>query len=105
MSLVGLIFLLLLSAFAIYCMIGQQGRGAKNYIIRNTVGVYVMILGILAILKSNSGLVQAFYLGLITFIISIMSLFVFKRNYKRCQILNIVGILIGIIASYISYIR
>ncbi|MEG0250326.1 MAG: hypothetical protein RR561_05640 [Peptostreptococcus sp.] len=105
MSSAGLIILILLSLFAIYCMVGKNGRGVKNYIIRNTVGVYVMILGLLSILKSNLGLIQGFYFGLVTFVISILTLFVFKKDYKKCQILNIIGIVIGTIATHFAYIR
>lgn len=105
MSLSGLIVLILFSLFAIYCMIGKNGRGVKNYIIRNTVSVYVMILGLLSIIKSNLGLIQGFYLGLVTFFISILTLFVFKKDYKKCQILNIIAIVIGTVATYFAYIR
>ena len=105
MSFTGLIILILLSIFAVYCMVGRGGKGAQNYIIRNTIGVYVMVLGLLAILKSNLGLIQGFYLGIATFAISILSLFVFKKDYKKAQILNIVGIVIGVIGTYLAYIR
>ena len=105
MSLTGMIVLILLSAFAAYCMLGKNGKGAENYIIRNTIGVYVMILGLLSIIKSNLGLIQGFYLGIVTLIISVLSLFVFKRDYKKCQILNVIGIIVGVIATYFAYIR
>lgn len=105
MSLTGLIVLIFLSIFAIYCMLGRSEKGAQNYIIRNTVGVYVMVLGLLAIFKSNLGLIQGFYLGMVAFVLSILSLFVFKRDWKKSQIMNIAGVVLGVIATYFAYIR
>ncbi len=105
MSLAGRIILILLSLFAIYCMVGKNGRGVRNYIIRHTVAIYVMILGLLSILKSSLGLIQGFYFGIAALAISILTLFVFKKDYKKCQILNILGIIIGTIATHFAYIR
>lgn len=105
MSLTGLIIMVLISLFAIYCMIGRGGRGVRNYIIRNAVGVYMMILSILSIIKSSLGMIQGLYLGGITLVISILTLFIFKTDYKKCQLLNILGIILGTIGTYFAYIR
>lgn len=105
MSKSGLIILLIVSLFAIYCMVGEKGRGVNNYVIRIYVSIYVLILGMLAILRSSSGLIQGFYAGILALVIAILSLFVFKRDYKKCQILNILGIIVGTIATYYSYLN
>ncbi|WP_101772968.1 hypothetical protein [Peptostreptococcus faecalis] len=105
MSISGTIILIAMSLFAIYCMVGKNGRGYKNYVIRNSVGVYILILGLLSILRSGNGLIQSLYLGLFSVLLAFLSLIIFKKEPKRCQILNIIGIVVSTYATYLSYIN
>lgn len=104
MAISSMVILIPLSLFAIYCMLGKNGRGARNYIIRTTIGIYVLVLGTLSILKSNTGLQEAIYFGVAAVVLSILSLFVFKNDYEKCKIINVIGVILGTIATFLSYI-
>ena len=103
MSKIGLIILIIISLIAAYSMIAGKGRGVNNYIVRNIVGVYILILGLLSILRSNLGLIQGFYLGIAAVVISIITLFIIKRDFSKTKYLNLLGIAIGVLAMYFSY--
>lgn len=105
MSVLSLTILTLLSLIALYCMNGQGGRGVNNNIIRNAIGIYILILGLISLTKIGSGLIQGFYLGVSSVVISVLSLFILKNNYKQCRILNSLGIIIATLATYFSYMN
>ena len=56
MSRSGLVILVILSLVVVGFVIGKNGKGANNYIVRNTAAVYSLILSLLAIVKSNQGM-------------------------------------------------
>lgn len=103
MTKTGLIILGILLVFFLYCIISKTL--AKNYVVRNVVGIYILILGLLSIIRSSEGVIHGFYLGIISVIISGLSLIIFKKDYKKCQILNAIGILVASIGTYFAYIR
>lgn len=105
MSTLSLIILILLSLVALYCMNGQGGSGVKNNIVRNSIGIYILILGLISLTKVSSGLIQGFYLGILSVVLSIFTLFIFKKNYKQCRVLNSIGIIIATFATYFSYLN
>lgn len=105
MSRSGMVILVILSLVVISFIIGKNGRGANNYIIRNTAAVYSLILSLLAIVKSNQGMVQGFYMGVLAFILSILVLTVYKKKYDICRIFLVVSVVLATFATYFSYIN
>ncbi|KGF12241.1 hypothetical protein HMPREF1639_06355 [Peptostreptococcus sp. MV1] len=105
MSISGLVILIILSLLVVLFVIGKDGRGVNNYIVRNTAAVYSLILSLLAIIKSNQGMVQGFYMGLLSFILSLLVLTVYKKKYDICRILLVISIVLATIATYFSYIN
>lgn len=106
MSILGLIILLFLSSAAIFAIV--LGNGIKNYAIRNTVGIYTVIIALLAIIKSSIGIFESLYLGIAS-LITIICAFVFfnrdeKNNYSKVRILYIVAVLLSTLGAYMSYI-
>lgn len=105
MSRSGLVILVILSLVVVGFVIGKNGKGANNYIVRNTAAVYSLILSLLAIVKSNQGMIQGFYMGVLAFILGFLVLTVYKKRYDFCRILLIVGIVLATVATYFSYIK
>lgn len=105
MSISGLVILIILSLLVVLFVIGKDGRGVNNYIVRNKAAVYSLILSLLAIIKSNQGMVQGFYMGLLSFILSLLVLTVYKKKYDICRILLVISIVLATIATYFSYIN
>ncbi|MDD7182801.1 MAG: hypothetical protein SPG13_03775 [Peptostreptococcus porci] len=103
MTKTGLIILGILLVFFLYCCISNTL--AKNYVVRNVVGIYVLILGILSVIRSASGVIHGFYLGIVAIILSFLSLIVFKKDYNKCRIINIIALIISSIGTYFAYIR
>ncbi|MBF1063723.1 MAG: hypothetical protein HXL18_03175 [Peptostreptococcus sp.] len=105
MSRSGLVILVILSLVVVGFVIGKNGKGANNYIVRNTAAVYSLILSLLAIVKSNQGMIQGFYMGVLAFILGFLVLTVYKKRYDICRILLIVSIVLATVATYFSYIK
>nr|WP_314277258.1 hypothetical protein [uncultured Peptostreptococcus sp.] len=104
MSQSGMLIMVILSLIVVSFSIGKNGRGVNNYIVRNTAVVYSMILSLLSIVKSEHGMVEAFYMGCISFIFGILVLTVYKKRYDICRILLIVSVVLATVATYLSYI-
>ena len=102
MSISGLIILCVLLALALYGILAHDG--IKSYTIRNTVGIYSLVLGLLAMSRINRCGMIAVYMGIISLILSLLSLFIFKKDFNRCRLLLVLSLIMGTIGVYLSYI-
>lgn len=106
MGILGLVILIALSLILICSLVFKNGWGAKNYLMKNIAGIYVFCLGLLSVMKATTnGMEEGIYLGFLGLIISILTLFVFKKNYKMSLRLNILGIIVVTVATYFSYMN
>lgn len=106
MGIVGHIVLLFLSLLLIVSLFIKNRWGAKNYILKNVVGIYILCLGLLSVMKAfTNGMEEGLYLGFVGLVIAFLALFVFRKNYRLSFRLNIIGIVISTIAVYFSYMN
>lgn len=101
MSISGLIILLVLLSLSLYSILVSDGL--RSYTIRNTAGGYAIVLGLLAVTRINRCDIIAVYIGLLTLVVAITALYLYKKDYRRSKILLVLALVTGTLAAYLSY--